>query len=888
MKSIFDEARSAVSASLIQQMLETNGAYWDAGEYWTRNPLRADGTVGSFSISETGVWHDFADDTGGDLIDLIVDMRKCSKKEAAEEIVRMGGHYVAEDTRQSRETSKKEKQRDKFPPQIPAPEAALKSLNQAMRADWARDRYGEPLKGWTYRDADARVVFCVVRYEKKKPDGTIAKDVVPFYYGIDERWHNGSPLDTGRPLFKLDQVSRADRSVPVLVVEGEKCASVEVPGYLVVTWSQGTASVLKTDWSPLEGREIIIWPDADHQYDKAGKLIPWHEQPGMKAALTIAKRLPGARILDVQSKAAQKNGWDIADAVSDGVDPVAFIADTLPQVAGETGRSDDALPFVVLGHDTASHYFMRRDSRVIFAVGRGSFNAIKALEIAPLSYWAIDFSSKTDGIRAVDIYDFLINLSADAGSFDHTKVRGAGVWRDKDGIVLNDGQRLIMPDGTVRAYDEHRSEFVYIKSSVKFGAMAGPEATDEDGAQLEELFKAQSWTDPAMATLAMGWALIAPFGGMLKWRPHIWLTGRKGSGKSYMLENLIAPLCGPFAHRGSGKDTEAGIRRSLNMDARPVILDEMEPKSAKAREKIGSLLELARNASSDGSGVITIGGGVDGGAVTFVIRSCFAFASVQVPDEDAAVASRIIRMELRAETDQAAKFRRCAELYAECMQDPSRYTRRMYRALPRILSDVEFIRSAYLGIFGEQRRVDQVAPLFAAAWAAQSSSTIRDSDAGREWLSGWLDRLVASSGESVEDEDAVVRHLIAAQVRNDDGKTRTVAEWMNGVILNGEEGAEANLLSRNGIRLMDYEGKRVVAIAADNQHVRKILTGTAYESGYGAQLRRNKLCVKDSHTVRFACGCLRACLIDWTGFKKQYIGETVIAQPALADDTIPF
>lgn len=883
MGTIFEQARAAISASLIQQILETSGAYFDGGEYWTRNPLRSDGEVGSFSINESGAWHDFADNTGGDLIDLIVGMRGCSKREAAEEIVRMSGRFV-EDNRPARATAKKEKQRDKFPPQIPAPESSLKSLNSAIGADWARERYGDPVKGWTYRNADGGIVFCTVRYEKRKDDGTVAKDVVPFYYATDGHWHNGSPLESGRPLFKLDQVARADRSVPILVVEGEKCASVDVPGYLVVTWSQGTASVSKTDWAPLEGRDVIIWPDADNQFDKYGKLIPWNEQPGMKAATAIAKRLPGSRVLDVSEKAKIKNGWDIADAVAEGVDPVAFIAGALPPVSGDSGRPDDGLPFVVLGHDSAAHYFMRRDSRIIFQVSRGSFNAIKALEIAPMSFWAIDFSSKTDGIRAVDIYDYLVGLSVSAGSFDQTKVRGAGVWRDKDGIVLNDGQRLILPDGTVRGYDENRSEYTYIRSAVRFGAMAGPESTDDDGRALEELFKAQSWTDPAMAPLAMGWSLIAPFGGMLKWRPHIWITGRKGSGKSYMLENLIAPLCGPFAHRGSGKDTEAGIRRSLNMDARPVILDEMEPKSAKAREKIGSLLDLARNASSDGSGVITIGGGADGGAVTFVIRSCFAFASVQVPDEDAAVASRIIRMELRAEIDQAAKFRRCAELYSDCMQDPGRFTRRIYRALPRILSDVEWIRSAYLGIFGEQRRVDQVAPLLAAAWAAQSSETIQDSDNGREWVARWIGRLAATAGESVEDEDAVIRHLISAQVRNDDGKTRTVAEWMIGANANGDEGNEGELLSRNGIRLMEYNGKRIVAISIDNQHVRRILSGTAYESGYGAQLRRNKLCVLESKVVRFACGQSRACLIDWEGFQKQYIGENIVAQPTLADD----
>ena len=40
------------------------------------NPTRGDHNIGSFSISEAGLWHDFADDTSGDLVDLLVAIRQ--------------------------------------------------------------------------------------------------------------------------------------------------------------------------------------------------------------------------------------------------------------------------------------------------------------------------------------------------------------------------------------------------------------------------------------------------------------------------------------------------------------------------------------------------------------------------------------------------------------------------------------------------------------------------------------------------------------------------------------------------------------------------------------------------------------------------------------------
>jgi putative DNA primase/helicase len=862
MSGIFDQARDAVNAALVEHFTTSPDAHWDGSEYWTRNPARGDSNVGSFSINEKGLWKDFATEEGGDLVSLLVAIRGCTKKQAAEEIIRAAGGVVQDTAPKSEKTTKPPKQK----PVLPIPEVKLASLQDVLKSAWATAKHGKAVKGWTYRNEVGAAVFCVVRWER--PDGS--KDVIPYYYGADGKWHEGNAYEHGRPLFKLDQVAKSAQTTPVLIVEGEKCASIDVQGYIVTSWPGGCAATGKADWSPLDGREVIIWPDAD--------------EPGFKAASAIARRLPGAKILQITGK---PKGWDMADAVAEGIDPVAFIAANLPKTA-QAGRHDDGLPFLVLGHDAGAHYFMRREFRIPFAISRGSFNQSKLLEVAPLSFWGMSAQmiTKQGGVAVAQAQDMLTDLSTKAGTYDSAKLRGAGVWRDADGVVLNDGQRLIMADRTVREFDEHASQYVYIRSSVRFSTMDGAESTDDDGRNLEALFRAQSWADPSMAPLAMGWALIAPFGGLLKWRPHIWLTGRKGSGKSYMLENLIAPLCGPFAHRGSGKDTEAGIRRSLNMDARPVILDEMEPKSARAREKITSLLELARNASSDGSGQITIGGGPDGGSVTFVIRSCFAFASVQVPDEDAAVASRIIRMELRAEDNQASKFARCAALYAECMQEPARYTRRIYRALARITSDIEWIRSEYLAVMGEQRTVDQVAPLLAAAWAAQDERRLQDCEAGRNWLDGWIVKLAGRNVEAIEDEDQVLRHVIGAHIRTDDGVQRTISELLQTSSEDPSCQTSAHqLLARHGVRIVRSTDGLCIAVAAESRHLQRILAGTPYESGYIAQVRRHRLCRIASAPVRFSGIQARACLLDWAGFQNQYMGEP--GQRELIEET-PF
>jgi len=77
----------------------------------------------------------------------------------------------------------------------------------------------------------------------------------------------------------------------VIVVEGEKCADYlrEAIGRAVVSWAGGTNGVIHADWSPLAGRSVVIWPDAD--------------PPGLKTSREIARILTEinctVRILDV-------------------------------------------------------------------------------------------------------------------------------------------------------------------------------------------------------------------------------------------------------------------------------------------------------------------------------------------------------------------------------------------------------------------------------------------------------------------------------------------------------------------------------------------------------------------------------------------------------------
>jgi putative DNA primase/helicase len=702
----------------------------------------------------------------------------------------------------------------------------------------------------------------VIRFEGC-PGGK-SKDIRPYHYTA-EGWREGDPKKDDLPLYNLKGL-RDHKDAPVLIVEGEKsqeAAAAALPEYVCMTWAHGTSSVQKSDWSPLhKRREIIIWPDAD--------------EPGLKAARQIQRRLPQARILRVEGR---PQGWDVADLVAEGGNPAAFIAEAGVR---EPVEEAEGAPFVPLGYSDSHHVYLIKGQRVPMSVARGQWTQSKVLELAPLAFWSqVDMTTDNGSIRVASAQDFLGALSAKAGRYWPELLRGAGVWREVDGrIVVNDGAQIVLQDGSTLTYEQHKSGAHYLSSEVRFGDLQGEAAKAFEGQRLLELFEAQNWTLPVHALIAMGWSLIAPFGGILGWRPHIWVSGRKGTGKSWVLENLIRPLCGSFAYVGTGKDTEAGIRRSLRTDARPVVLDEMEPGDRRSEEKVKAIITLARNASCDSSERITIVG-KDGEPVQYRIRSLFCLASINALDYNAAVDSRIIRLELRSINEGQERSKEALSRdYADVRVDMGRFLRRLFLSLPRVLADIDYLRRSLVGQIGDTRQVDQLAPILAAVWAACSDESI-DSDAGREWIDRQFEGLAIIAEERVEDEDRVIEHILSATARTDEQHTRTVAELLRSAD-NGtdpESSLSGALLSRMGLKLLNYENgqgtRRTLAIASNADALQKILAGTPYEHGYDAQLRRHPLCITASkcRQVRMALGKIYCRYFDWEGFQAKYLSE---------------
>lgn len=171
-----------------------------------------------------------------------------------------------------------------------------------------------------YRDREGKAVGVVLRWDatEERP----SKEIRPMSWvqmhnkeSPEWKWcHFAEP----RPLYRGERIN-AEPSKPILIVEGEKTAEAAeklLTGFVVVSWPQGSSGVHRADWSGLDEREVVIWPDADNA--------------GRKAAAAIQSSIGAGVIVDTDDFADKS---DIADYVASGKG-ADWLLDQIQQVRG--------------------------------------------------------------------------------------------------------------------------------------------------------------------------------------------------------------------------------------------------------------------------------------------------------------------------------------------------------------------------------------------------------------------------------------------------------------------------------------------------------------------------------------------------------------------------
>lgn len=339
-KGFIDDLRTRVDlVDLIGQHVELHKA---GAEYKGLCPFHSEKSP-SFTVNDKGgFYHCFGCGAHGDAIAFLQEHLSLSFRAAVEQLAGGLGVSVPQEaagapasapSARSSAPSRAEKRRSVWQAITPVPA-------HAPEPTFAHYKHGQPDAVWTYRHDDDLLGY-VCRFNTS--DG--GKEILPYTWCVDSsddrglsQWHF-KQWDAPRPLYLA---AGALRGLPVVLVEGEKCAAAGHgllgAQYDFVSWPGGSKATDKVGLDWLAGCAVTAWADADC---KRGRLSRAEEQAGlnpqskpvfpldkqggyaaMEALLTRLKTEQGCRVslCPMQDPAAQTvpDGWDIADAIAEG------------------------------------------------------------------------------------------------------------------------------------------------------------------------------------------------------------------------------------------------------------------------------------------------------------------------------------------------------------------------------------------------------------------------------------------------------------------------------------------------------------------------------------------------------------------------------------------
>lgn len=757
-----------------------------------------------------------------------------------------------------------------MPEPVEVPESLKKSL-------------GQPAKMWIYRMADGSAYGAVARWDPEND----RKQVRPIVW--DGKKFITSGFGNDRPLYNSDLLA-ARPMAPVLVVEGEKAAdgaqAYAPDGWVVTTWQGGSNAWEYTDWSGLIGHRVVLWPDNDG--------------PGVSAMAEIQAVLSGIGVPTslVQISSAFPDGWDLADDLPEKYEAKQITAllrkelkaaelvevegldDEQPDAGVPESEDPDEDPerrYRPLGYDHGEYFLMTDEEYQINAYSSSTLMSEKGLMgiHGDREFWAAQQYSSGKRIDWVGAGVNVMNECRAMGVYDPKKLRGRGVWMDRD---KNGGERAMLHTGDKLYISKPENEmkdvsFVRVKSPWIYEARRplihhadyGLCASDDEGRLIREMCQQVRWSSDLYGELLAGWMATALVCGGLDWRTHCWVTGNHGSGKSTVIRMIVEACMGPIALYPVGNTTEAGIRGALKSDAIPVVFDESETDKY-AEDRRQQVLALMRQASSEGRGTI-IKGSATHMAHEFNIRSAFILVSIGVGLKQGADLSRTAVLSIRPSNSYAIserakleeKWSRFQDIAAILPNDlPQKLIARQAQNLFTIRHNAVMFKETISKMLGSPRIGDQLGTLLAGAHSLYSSQRLNQKQCEKYLSKQNLDDFTQVKEE--QEDITLLRHLCGTIIRVETVhgvQDRAVGELLR-IVFHGMETEDVPYkhavatLARYGLKVEIEHGTRTgVWIANKCQALDRLMQTAEFSEGWINIIQRHPYKKLSDKPLRF-------------------------------------
>lgn len=496
--------------------------------------------------------------------------------------------------------------------------------------------------------------------------------------------------------------------------------------------------------------------------------------------------------------------------------------------------------FTILGHHRGYYFYFSRQKGQIVSLPSSGHTRLSLLELAPEEYWVANYyEERTNDVSIVRIASDLITRSHSVGIFDIKKIRGRGAWWDPklETTLFHLGDKIYV-DGEYHV-PGNSNGYIYENSNALADLIDEP-MKKEDARKFYDICTLLQWRDKSMGAYLAGYCVVAHIGGALDWRPHIWINGGAGTGKSWIISKIVRPIFGKNCLFVAGNTSEAFIRQELGNDSVPVLFDEAEGNNETSVKRIQHVLELARQSSSQ-TGAVQGKGTTSGKPMTYSVRSCFGLASINASIVQSADNSRITTLEIMP--DKTGRFPELEKMVRDTIDEKycASFMARAIKLVPVIRKSAKILASSVAIRYGTQRTGDQLGALLAGLWSLQCDDVISSDEAD-----DFVDKYFLSDKklEDEENNDAarcwthMVQSLIDVRFPNGHEKI-SVGEIIDIAMAKKGRGdftetQAEDLLVRYGIKV-DRLG---ITISNSHPELKKIFSSTPYAAAWTTVMRR--------------------------------------------------
>lgn len=593
--------------------------------------------------------------------------------------------------------------------------------------------------------------------------------------------------------------------------------------------AQNLVHVAKELKEKFETSSFIICGDDDRFTERDG--VPYN--PGREYAEKAAKACAGKSIFpkfsSLESKPTDFNDLHILE----GLKTVKEQIDGMPEV--------EKSYVLCLGFNSEKFFYTTSQNNYIKGFNPISHSKNNLLSLMPLEYWQSMYPSQGDDeVDWTMAVDDLMDRCRKKGPFNLNNVRATGAWLGENKeLILNKGDTLIV-NGQKKGFHAINSRHVYEPSDMTIAEPSSNILSDEQCLEFLETINMLKWAHSDYYKFLAGWLMIAPICGALEWRPHLWLSGPSGSGKSTIMNEVVHRILAKVALFFQGQTTEAGIRQSVGKKSLPVVFDEFETNDEKSGQRIGSLVELLRQASYESNACVTKGSS-SGDAISYATRFMAIVSSIGVNLINEADKNRFTVIELkRSGEDQEKSMEHFQEFQRRLnvIDDEwiNGFYSRIFALWPVFVSNRDILFKEIAKRYSS-RLAQQYAPLLSGFQILQSQKELDEVQAKLIVDDTDLEFKYKEADEN--DETECLRHLLTKNIHINGGinTDTTIFEMAKNSLESLHQQSEwVASLKRHGIVIKD----NALVIANNHSAINSIFKGTKWMGFYQRSLLRIK------------------------------------------------